>query len=265
MTTSLPTKIFLVILLTACASSKKTVPHKEDPVVPGYEAAALQLPAELKPSPLTDLARNEDGGFVLRPGYYETEFKTYCLQPGTPDPRSRDAYLQAPITGYRKEIVQNILQNSRSKPEIKQRNVQLLLWSVVSGSNFDKLSYEVQGDAAKLLTPRQVFELRGGVIGVIKTVSNHIPSGIINGNNDIVRLFEAGANSYEMFERAAVLQEPSKIRKADFKNDQWYKQQDQYYIRYFPISYQKVKIQVFVPESNNFDSTGKFGDDYMVF
>ena len=142
--------------------------------------------------------------------------------------------------------------------------MQLLLWSVVSGSNFDKLSYDVQADAMHLLTPRQIFELKGGVMGVVKTVSNHLPSGIMNGNNDIVRLFEVGTGSYEMFERVAVLREPSKIKRSDFKNDQWYKQQDQYYVRYFPVSYQKVRIQVYVPGSG-FDSTGKINGDYLVF
>src|SRR5689334_22520468 len=46
----------------------------------------------LVPAPLTDLPRNQDGAFVLSPGFYETEFKTYCLQPGTPGPSTNDAY-----------------------------------------------------------------------------------------------------------------------------------------------------------------------------
>ena len=105
---SLLTKALFIILLSACASaSKNSAPAKQEVQAPKSEMADLNLPAELKPDSLTNLARTEDGGFVLVPGYYEAEFKTYCLQPGTPDPSSRDAYLQAPITGYRKEIVQN--------------------------------------------------------------------------------------------------------------------------------------------------------------
>jgi hypothetical protein len=41
-----------------------------------------------------DLPQTQYGGFVLKPGFYEAEFKTYCLQPGTPDPHSGDAYVQ---------------------------------------------------------------------------------------------------------------------------------------------------------------------------
>ena len=73
-----------------------------------------------------DLPQTENGGFVLTPGFYEAEFKTYCLQPGTPDPSPRDAYLQGPVTGYRKEIVESILLNSRERTDIDQKNIQLL-------------------------------------------------------------------------------------------------------------------------------------------
>ena len=130
-----------------------------------------------------DLPQSQDGGFVLAPGFYEAEFKTYCLQPGTPDPSQGDAYLQGAVTGYRKDIIESVLVNSRNRPEVDQRNVQLLLWSIVSGSDFNKLSSAVQSDAFKLLTPKQVFTLKGGVMGVIKTVSQS--SGAFNGGNGI--------------------------------------------------------------------------------
>jgi hypothetical protein len=40
--------------------------------------------------------------------------------------------------------------------------------------------------------------------------------------------------------------------------DEWYKQEN-YYVRYFPVNYKKVRIQVFVPDSVDqvvFDPTG---------
>jgi hypothetical protein len=209
-----------------------------------------------------DLPQTQDGGFVLSAGFYETEFKTYCLQPGTPDPSQGDAYLQSPLTGYRKEIVQTVLLNSRNMPEMNQKNIQLLLWSVVSGSDFNKLSYAVKADARQLLTPKQIFELQGGIVGLIKTVSYQ--SGLLNANSDMRKLFEIGTSSYENFERLAVLREPSKITKTGIKYDTWYKQKENYYIRYFPLSYQKVRIQVFVPDGL-LDAEGKVGGEYLVF
>ncbi len=259
---NLLTSTYFVILLSSCVSTSRNNIQIDDEATPN--AAEVDLPADSKPIFLTDLPRTEDGGFVLAPGYYEAEFKTYCLQPGTPDPTPRDAYLQAPVSGYRKDIVQTVLQNSRSKSHINQRHVQLLLWSVVSKSDFNKLPHAVQGDAMHLLTPKQIFELRGGVMGVVKTVSNNLPAGVMGGHNDIRRMFEIGSSSYEAFEKIAVLREASKIKRSDFKNDQWYKTKENYYVRHFPISYQKIKIQVYVPDGI-LDSSGKAAGEYLVF
>jgi hypothetical protein len=261
MTRNLLITTWFLILLGSCVSTSHNSIQNYDAV--NTNIAQVDLPAGSKPIPLTDLPRTEDGGFVLAPGYYETEFKTYCLQPGTPDPSPRDAYLQGPMSGYRKDIVETVLYNSRSNPGIEQRNVQLLLWSIVSKSDFNKLSPAVQSDAMQLLTAKQVFELRGGVMGVVKTVSNNLP-GVTNGHNDIKRLFDIGSSSYEAFEKMAVLHEASQIKRADFKNDQWYKQNQNYYVRYFPVSYQKLRIQVYVPDSL-VDAAGKVSGEYLVF
>ncbi len=262
MSIALLRNLFLVVILSACASTSKNSKSVSSDEVDIYNSVQPNIDAEQKPGSLMDLPQSQDGGFVLAPGFYEAEFKTYCLQPGTPDPSQGDAYLQGPVTGYRKDIIESVLINSRNRPEVDQRNVQLLLWSIVSGSNFNKLSSSVQSDAMKLLTPKQVFTLKGGVIGVIKTVSKS--SGAFNGNSDIQRLFETGISSYESFERLAVLKEPAKIRRKDVKFDQWYKQDENYYLRYFPVSYKKVRIQVYVPDGL-LDAEGKVNGEYLLF
>lgn len=221
-----------------------------------------EIAAGVQPRSLMELPQTQYGGFVLKNGFYEGEFKTYCLQPGTPDPRQGDAYLQGELSGNRKDIVEAVLLNSREQPGIQQRNIQLLLWSVVSGSDFTKLSSAVKNDARKLLTPKQIFKLQGGVAGAIKTIS--YTTGILNTNDDMRRLFETGISTYESFEKLAVLKEQSQIKKKGVQYDQWYKQAENYYIRYFPVSYQKVRVQVFVPDGLT-DSTGKSAGEYIVF
>jgi hypothetical protein len=263
MSISLLKNLCFVILLAGCASVSRN--NKQNLNTYPVDSTRLEQPIiapDRIAQPLMDLPQTQYGGFVLKPGFYETEFKTYCLQPGTPDPRPGDAYLQGPVTGYRKDIIESVLLNSRNRPDLNQKNIQLLLWSVVSGSDFNKLSSSVQADARQLLTPKQIFELKGGVVGIIKTVS--YSSGILNVNNDMKRLFEVGTSSYEAYERLAVLKEPSQIRRTGVKFDQWYKQEENYYVRYFPVSYQKVRIQVFVPDSL-MDSEGKVAGEYVVF
>jgi hypothetical protein len=262
MTTSLLRNLILVLVLSACASSKNNKPVESTTEFHQLKTDHPLISSDTRPASLMDLPQTQFGGFVLKPGFYEAEFKTYCLQPGTPDPREGDAYLQGPITGYRKDIVESVLLNSRDQTGIDQKNIQLLLWSVVSGSDFNKLSYAVQTDARRLLTPKQVFELKGGVIGVIKTVSNS--TAILKANKDMQHLFNSGVNSYEAFERLAVRREQSRVLRKDVQHDQWYKQKENYYIRYFPASYKKVRIQVYVPDSL-LDSDSKLDGEHVVF
>jgi hypothetical protein len=260
--TAILKNLFFVLVLTACSSSKNSNQTATDNTSPAVTTEQPAIAPEQKPLSLMDLPQTQDGGFVLQPGFYEAEFKTYCLQPGTPDPGEGDAYLQGPVTGYRKDIVESVLLNSRDRNDIEQQHIQLLLWSAVSGADYNKLSHSVKADAARLLTPKQIFELKGGVIGMIKNVSRS--TGVLNSNSGIKKLFETSIYSYEAYEKIAVRREQSKVIKKGVKYDQWYKQKENYYIRYFPVSYKKVRIQVYMPDNlsgadNNLDK------EYIVF
>lgn len=252
--------LLLAVILSAACRSSKSSNTTIAPAIPVTDTTtAFPLISDSARS-LMELPQTQDGGFVLQPGYFETAFKTYCLQPGTPDPRPGDAYLQGPITGKRSDIVESVLLNSRTQPAIPQRNIQLLLWSIVSGADFNRLSRDVRNDAMKLLTPSQIFELKGGVGGLLKNISRN--PGLVHG--DMKKLFEIGSSSYEAYEKIAVLQEPSRVIRNDVKYDQWYKQPDNYYIRYLPMSYQQVKIQVYVPDGL-LDTANKVKGEYLVF
>jgi hypothetical protein len=198
------------------------------------------------PASLMELPRTEEGAFVLSPGFYEADFKTFCLQPGTPGPSSRDVYFQAPLKGARKEMIHSILLNSRKESHLEQKHVQLLLWSVVSHSDYHKLSPEVQFTARQLLSPKQLFELQGGMLGLIKTVAATMPSS--GNSNELRKLFDLSVRSYEAFEQIAVVNTPSRIRRTDITNDHWYSQPDGYFVRYIPSNYKQTKIQVYMPE-----------------
>ncbi|MBC7851571.1 MAG: hypothetical protein H7Y31_17635 [Chitinophagaceae bacterium] len=262
MTTNLLRSLTIMLTLAACSSSRNNNYTSQTQPANAEAFAQPKIGSDRSPQSLMDLPQTEFGGFVLKPGFYEAEFKTYCLQPGTPDPRQGDAYLQQPITGYRKDIVESVLLNSKERNDIDQKNIQLLLWSTVSGSDFNRLPRSVQLDASKLLTSKQLFELKGGVVGVIRTISS--TTGILNANSDIKKLFETSINSYEAFEKIAVRREQSQVIKKGVKADQWYKQKENYYVRYFPESYKKVKIQVYVPDGL-LDTDNKANNEYVVF
>jgi hypothetical protein len=263
--------VWLLFFITACASVSQdhlSSNRKKVQVVKPATSTSLfsdTILTGVQPLPLTDLQQTEEGQIVLAEGYYEADYKSYCLQPGTPDPSDRDAYLQTPLQTYRKEIVETVLRTSLQKPHLNQKNIQLLLWSVVSGSDYNKLSWPVQLTAQELLSRKQIFELKGGVMGVVKTVAKSLPDTKFSGaHSNMKQLFETGSNTYEAFERVAVLREKSVVHRTDYKKEQWYKQEGGYYLRYFPTSYQQVKIQLYVP-AGTLDSTGKQNGNYLLF
>jgi hypothetical protein len=251
----------LTVLIGSCSPSRQNT--AEQPLTKDNTAVPqpASLTDSLQPVSLLNLPVNEEGITILSEGFYESEYKSYCLQPGTPDPGPRDAYLQAPLSGYRKDIVASILRNSQSQPDLPQHNIQLLLWSVMSGSDYNKLSPAVKRTANSLLNPKQVFELQGGVMGMVKTVAVNMPVGT---NSEMRRLFELGNSSYEAFEQLAMRRGPSRIYRPDYAADQWYTQPGGYFVRYFPSSYKKVKIQVYVPKGS-LDSSGRKNGRYLLF
>ncbi|HEX5669281.1 MAG TPA: hypothetical protein VFX73_10785 [Chitinophagaceae bacterium] len=257
--------LLVIILISACESASRNNTAKTEPV---KEAAANNVDSSLtgqQPLSILDLPQSQDGEIILSEGYYEGDFRSYCLQPGTPDPSERDAYTQAPLGGYRKDIVETILRNSVDRTDLDQRNIQLLLWSVVSGSDYNKLSSSVKSTSRQLLTSKQIFALQGGVVGVMKTIAASLPeTGISPALSSMKNLFELGNSSYEAYEQIAVLRQPSTIRKADYKKDQWYKQDGGYFVRYFPSGYQRTKIQVYVPKGT-LDQDGKRSGSYLTF
>jgi hypothetical protein len=278
MSTHLLRGLFVFILFSSCATTSRnseqqanqhraSLPFSEPVSTSFFDVDTLAIHKDslangLMPLPLTDLPRNQHGAFVLSPGLYEAEFKTYCLQPGTPGPSANDAYFQAPLKGNRKDIIQTILRNSTTHQDLEQKNIQLLLWSVVSRSNFNSLSFPVQRTARQLLTSKQIFELQGGMLGVAKTVVNMLPS--TGGVSEVKQVFNMGVQSYDAIERLAVLSTPSTITRSDFKRDNWLKQEEGYFVRYLPSSYSNTKIQVYVP-ANVGDPVSMSGDEYVLF
>jgi hypothetical protein len=266
MSRSIPLMLVSWLVFSACATSSKnpvTPEHqREEPINTILQGS---VPSDLQPLSILDLPRSQDGAIILSEGMFEGEFRSYCLQPGTPDPTSQDAYRQMPLSGYRKDIVETVLRQSIDRPDLQQRNVQLLLWSVVSGSDYNRLSPSVKSTARELLTPKQVFALQGGMMGVVKAIAASLPESGLNPTFTSMRdLFELGNSSYEAYESIAVLRQPSLKTKADYKTDQWYPQDGGYYVRYFPQGYQRTKIQVYVPKGS-LDSDGKKSGQYLLF
>jgi len=277
---TMPIWLSLMLLYAACAPASRSTMSRETEVpntatlvrsstiaksTPMAIIDPRVLLAGKTPSSMLSLPRTQDAEVVLSEGFYETEFKSYCLQPGTPAPSAGDAYLQAPLGGERRDIVETVLRRSLDKPELDQKNIQLLLWSVVSGSDYNRLSSPVKSTARELLTSKQIFVLQGGMMGVVRQISQVIPiPELSKAYGEMRSLFDLGNSSYEAYEQIAVLRHPAVTVKPGGDRDQWNLQEGGYYVRYYPASYQRVKVQVYVPEGI-LDSTGRHNGSYLLF
>jgi len=235
----------------------------EPPITTNLSDAVTEVPFldDFDPKVLvsmTVLHRGPNGGFLLRPGLFELSAQSYCLHAGKYVPGGGDGYLYAPLKGPRADIIHNILQRSVDHPEIPQRDIQVLLWAILSRTKISDMSGEMQLTAAKLLTPEEVFEINGGALGLIpeellEKALAKLPPQVRQVLEAEARLrgmlTEAGA-TYDELERVAVRfgDAPLGEGSRDVPLGRWSYRPDGYFIRYFPSGYSRTLIQIYVPE-----------------
>jgi hypothetical protein len=196
------------------------------------------------------------GVYQLRPGFYEVVCKSYCLHAGTHAPSSGDGYLAAPLKGDRRDIIQSILKNSARYPAIKQQDVQMLIWLVLAHVNFKQLSTDLQIASVQLLSAKELFELDGGVMGVIsdptlmgmKVKLPPAAQDALDAENKVRELYEQGVTSYQQYESVAILPGAAPVDQPEYKRGRWCVQPGGFYIRFFPNGYTSTRIQIYVPD-----------------
>jgi hypothetical protein len=207
---------------------------------------------------LNKMTKTANGGYQLCPGYYEMTNMSYCLKAGTHGPSGGDGYMFAPTEGKMEDIVNAILVNHATQhTEVEQRDVQMLLWAIIARSKFKNLSGRLQLVTAKLLTPQQIVKLNGGYVETIGGEAMNaglveMPApvrAVMEAENNIRRLVESGSNSYEDFEKFAILAGIAPNDHPNVKRGMWSLHPDGYYVRYFPSGYSRTKVQIYVPES----------------
>jgi hypothetical protein len=206
--------------------------------------------------PLMSLPRSPVGGFVLKAGYYEMVAQSYCLHAGTYGPGGGDGYLYGPVKGSAKDPVTSILQNSVAHPEIDQRDIQVLLWAIVSRSKFEDLSTSLKATAAKLLTPKQLASLNRNALSVLTSpqlarVIGGAPPGVrqvLEAESKMRSIMSGPSYAYADLERVAVLagQAPRGSGSVDTPSGRWSAHPDGYFIRYIPSSYSQTLVQIWV-------------------
>ena len=212
-------------------------------------------------SVFTDRPRGPDGGVMLNPGLYESRVQSYCLKAGTYGPSKGDGYAYAPLKGQFASIVQSIIRGSLEKPDILQRDIQVLLWAIIARTKLSDMSREKQATAAKLLTPKQLFEVNGGALGLIP--EDKMAGALADLPPQMQQVLQAEAQlrtmlttteaSYEDLERVAVLTgiAPEGEGSRVVPHGRWSLRPDGFFVRYFPHGYSQTFVQVYVPDRFN--------------
>lgn len=205
--------------------------------------------------PLYLLPKAPKGGYILCDGFFEMTNKSYCLHAGTFAPSKGDGYMYAPTLGPKQEIVTTILKNAENHPEIKQHDIQVLLWTIIARTRFADYSGQVKLTAIALLSTMELTHLEGGMLGVLPAsvmnkAKSQLPSGVQNAfeaENKIRQMVASGNYTYAEMEKYAIIAGMAPER-SDVPRGIWALHPDGYYIRYFPSGYSITKVQIYVPK-----------------
>jgi YD repeat-containing protein len=245
--------------------SLKRLLEAEPPISTSLDDAVTEVPFlddfnPPEPSPMTLLPRAANGNFILvRPGIFAFTAASYCLQAGTYAPAKGEGYIYAPLKGKRAEIVGHILENSVSRLDVPQKEIQYLLWAIVARTKFTKMTRPTQLVAAKLLTPAEIAALSGASLDAVpdavleKAMAEaRLPAAlrdVLRAESRIRDMMTRADTSYADLEKVAVLAGnplPGE-RSRDVASGRWSFHPGGYFIRYYPRGYSQTDIQINVP------------------
>ncbi len=208
---------------------------------------------------ISALPRGPQQGFVLRPGLFAFEAQSYCLNAGAYAPSKGDGYIYAPLKGSRAGVIASLLRRSVERPEIAQRDIQALIWAILSRTRLSDMSPRMLAVASQLLTPQEMFEVNGGALGLIpesllRQMMARLPQPIqqlLEAEARLRSLLTQANTTFEQLEQAAVRfgVAPRGEGSREIPEGRWSYHPDGYFIRYFPNGYSRTRVEIYVPEA----------------
>jgi hypothetical protein len=206
-----------------------------------------------------DLAtlRNARGTFTLQPGRWAMDLQSFCFRPGTrgPQPTDGNGYLPAPITGPHAAIFAEMLEKYGVQRDIEQRDMQVLIWALLSRTKIRQMNAKMQAVAARVLTPAQIVALDTGALDVIppavrRRAFNALPRelrAIAEAENRIRTALTRANHTYAELERIAVLRGPEPKDGRVIPRQRWSVHPRGFLVRYQPHGIARTTVQVVKP------------------
>lgn len=209
------------------------------------------------PQSLRTLPRTATGGFRLQPGLWSDTFESYCLRTATHAPGQGDGYLLAPIKGARASAIETILQNTVRHPQVPRDDAQMLLWAILSRVRVSAMAPKLQNAARALLPPNEIRAINASGLDMLAAAERtRLLRGLaapvrqaLEIESELRYRFSRADVTYAEVERIAVL---SGVRPPDKTNainrGQWSRHPRGYFIRFFPDSFARTRVEILVPE-----------------
>ncbi len=184
-------------------------------------------------------------------GYFYTWVESYCLKAGKRGPVNGAGYLLAPLKGDMTDIIKNILSRRNTHPEIKQEDVQFLLWSIEAGTNFRELDPGLQARVSPLLTPEEILRLNFKTGDVLNLLPDELKEAA-NYYQDFRQMMLNPQKTFREIEEFAVPVDLSSLLPVDsIYNGEWNYIGKGYYARSFSNIYKTSYFEFYKPAAVN--------------
>ncbi len=208
------------------------------PVVPWMKSFDILSPEKLKKE------NNSEG-------YFYTWAESYCLKAGKRGPVNGAGYLLAPLKGDMTDIIKNILSRRNAHPEIKQEDVQFLLWSIEAGTNFRELDPGLQVRVSPLLTPEEILRLNFKTGDVLSLLPDELKEAA-NYYQGLRQMLLNPQKTFSEIEQYAVPVDLSSLLPVDsIYNGEWNYIGKGYYARSFSNIYKTSYFEFYKPAAVN--------------
>lgn len=206
---------------------------------------------------LCNLAFSASEGYLLKPGFYTIELKSFCMHAGTYAPSKGDGYLYAPLKGQKKEIVNSLIKNWYKNQDLPQQTVQALVWAIIAKSSFKNMNPEMQLAATKLLSKNELLSLTKMGLDFVpanvmsKAKSNLPPSVqmVLEAENKIRNFFSSSSSSsYADLEKLALLSGVNPVT-SEIAYGSWGLHPNGYWTSYQPHGYRQMTVRIYVPNT----------------
>lgn len=205
--------------------------------------------------PMDQLPRTPTGGFVLKPGAWTFTAQSYCLKAGTYERTGGAGYSNGPFAGKLAPTINAILEASYRHPEITQRDIQLVLWSLVAGLTYAEIPAAQKVTLNALLTPDQVRQANLATAEIPPAVSAAVLSRLPRDVRELIltrqrlrRLAAQPNASYGDMERLAVLTGVPVRLGTEIPSGRWSWHPGGYFMRCSSETYKKTQIEIVVGE-----------------